>query len=139
MCAQLGSFLFLCVSCVSMCDMRHVSPSVFNCIDSVLVLVTVCLTGGLRVLYASAHVCTDFAEWAAYPQVLAKAFSMFEEISRVLCPRGIYVCVSLCEQYILNTLLQYFHTNTYAITFEIVHPAKGMNVTMRSCSTSIRT
>ena len=40
--------------------------------------------------------------------VRAKAVMMFNEITRVLRPNGKYICVSLCERYIVNELLAFF-------------------------------
>src|SRR5690606_18314323 len=55
-------------------------------------------------------------------QVLEKARCMFSEVSRVLQPRGLYVCVSLCEDFIASTLLSHFHEHNYAVTVKIVVP-----------------
>jgi hypothetical protein len=57
--------------------------------------------------------------------VIEKGRRMFDELSRVLRPKGLYVCVSLCEDYIAAELLGYFHEHNFAITAEVVQPKQA--------------
>jgi len=41
-----------------------------------------------------------------------KAIKMFNEIERILTDNGKYICITLAENYILETLLSYFRGNT---------------------------
>lgn len=45
-----------------------------------------------------------------------KAMKMFNEISRILTSCGSYLCISLCESYILKAVLSYFQHDTEACT-----------------------
>lgn len=42
----------------------------------------------------------------------AQAVSMFNEINRILKDNGKYICVTLAEDFILDSLLDYFILNT---------------------------
>lgn len=44
------------------------------------------------------------------PDTKEMALKMFEEITRVLKPNGRYICITLAEQYIITTLLNYYTT-----------------------------
>jgi spermidine synthase len=46
------------------------------------------------------------------PELKAKSLRMFEEINRLLLKNtGIYICISLAQDYILDTLLEYFQNS----------------------------
>jgi ubiquinone/menaquinone biosynthesis C-methylase UbiE len=48
-----------------------------------------------------------------------QAYRMFQHIERVLTDQGAYICISLGQDYILTTLLEYFAVNSQAWTIEI--------------------
>ena len=53
---------------------------------------------------------------------------MFKEIERILTNTGTYICVTLAESYILETLLSFFtntSTSTWNITIEIIETIKA--------------
>lgn len=43
---------------------------------------------------------------------------LFSEVSRVLNPQGKYICVSLLQEHILKTLINYFFENKWDIRIE---------------------
>ena len=53
---------------------------------------------------------------------------MFKEIERILTNTGTYVCITLAESYILETLLSFFtntSSSTWNITIEIIETIKA--------------
>jgi len=53
---------------------------------------------------------------------------MFKEIERILTSTGTYVCITLAESYILETLLSFFtntSSSTWNITIEIIEAIKA--------------
>ena len=58
------------------------------------------------------------------PEVTMKAIAMLDEITRVLSSKGVYLCVTLMESYICQTLLTYFshpdREGMWSITIEVI-------------------
>jgi len=53
---------------------------------------------------------------------------MFKEIERILTNTGTYICITLAESYILETLLSFFtntSSGTWNITIEIIETIKA--------------
>ena len=58
------------------------------------------------------------------PEVTLKAIAMLDEITRVLSSKGVYLCITLMESYICQTLLAYFshpdREGVWSIAIEVV-------------------
>lgn len=53
-------------------------------------------------------------------EIQQKAIKLFLEITRLLSPSGKYFCITLAENYILETLLSYFHSVGWAICIDTI-------------------